>query len=119
MVPTHNTTTRAKLKTIKQAFNGGGNIDTLAKVKSYIAQVNLYGWAVSRSLGPVQTVGITFICRDGVGDNDIWDWSAPYNEKVACVFWDRVLRLWNEVQEGKPLDQFDTHDGCWYCANYR
>lgn len=100
------------------------------KVRRYTGQGQLYAWALNRAGTPIETISIVFINRDGTGwfdhpdyeeytnpnkNRDVWEFSVPYNEEYAVKLWDRAVRIFNALQEGKPLDTFPRHEACFRC----
>lgn len=114
------TTTREKLKRYKVALTGGKAKDEVVfTLVSYLNQIQLYGWGLSQSGKPVDTVGIIFVCRDGQGDADVWSWYTDYDEASALECWENGLRIWDLLQTGANPEEFEWHPNCFYCSRVR
>ena len=121
-IPTHNTTTRDKLKTIKLAIRDEPNEyestkvrDARAKVSAYQRQVWLYGLGWEQAGYTVNGCVVWFVCRDGQGAQDIWPWRFPYSRERAEGTLDRAKRLWEYLQDGNTPDSLNSHPSCWAC----
>ena len=121
-VPTHNTTSREKLKNLKLAFEtkpSPYDPDPLLRArfthKKYIGQIMSYGWGWEQAGYQVDTVGFGFICRDGLTDNDVWCKELAYDRAYAEQVWARVNRVWQALQEGRKLDSFLSKTACYSC----
>lgn len=118
------TTTRDKLKFIKAAINDEPNeyettkvTEARYKVIGYQRQLFLYALGLIRAGKPVKECAIVFICRDGTNENDIWEWSFPYDEAKAQEVWDRGVRLWKYLEDGGSVEDLKPHKLCWSCNN--
>jgi CRISPR/Cas system-associated exonuclease Cas4 (RecB family) len=60
--------------------------------KQQIEQVQIYGYLATQNDYPIETVGLVAIPRDG-NENDIVEWSAPYDEQVALAAIERYLDI--------------------------
>jgi hypothetical protein len=125
-LPTHNTTTRKKLPNIKQAlttepteYDSTEMAEVRYKVTGYKYQLLTYGRGMVLAGKRVDTVSLGFICRDGVGDADIWGWSMPYDAEAAERVWNRLERLWAWLQAGNDPNELTSATGCYTCAHYR
>lgn len=117
-------TTRAKLKNLKEALTTEPTeFDTTAvaearyKATSYIYQLMLYAKAKEDEGCPVEWVHILFVCRDGVGDSDLWSHPMPYDRALAEKAWDRLERLWAVLREGRAPDTLPSDPHCWTCRH--
>ena len=122
----HKTTTRAKLVHIKEAlttepteFDSTTVVEARYKCSGYINQLLSYGRGLILAGKPVDVVSLGFICRDGVGDSDIWGWSMPYDAEAADMVWERLERLWAWLQKGNDPNELTSATGCYVCTHYR
>lgn len=101
------------------------------KVTGYYAQVQLYlrGW---RNNGYDASRGsLIFVARDGTGwfDNpgldgweddrkkhDLYVLSFDYDEAYAEMVWNRGVTLWQQLEAGKPVDEFPSNANCFKCG---
>lgn len=120
------TTTKAKLVFIKEALKNEPNefeISDIAqaryKVVSYLNQLMSYGRGMVLAGYPVEWVGLGFVCRDAVGDKDIWAHVVPYDAEQADHVWDRLERLWAWLQAGNDPDTLPSAPGCYRCERER
>lgn len=120
------TTTKKKLPNLKQAlttepteYDSTDMVETRNKVTGYINQLLSYGRGLVLAGKRVDTVSLCFICRDGVGDADIWSWTMPYDAEAAERVWNRLERLWAWLQNGGDPDDLSSAAGCYYCGHYR
>ena len=120
------TTTKVKLPHIKEAlktvatdYDTSVMQETRYKVTGYRYQVQAYGLALTRMGFRVEWVSLGFICRDAVGDNDIWGWTEAYDPEVAEKVWKRVNDLWAWLQEGNDSATLPSARGCYTCSHYR
>lgn len=118
------TTSKKKLVFIREALTTEGNkydISDVAearyKVAGYLNQVMSYGRGLTLAGHVVESVSLVFICRDGVGDKDIWSHTVPYDSEQAEAVWDRLERLWEWLQEGNSPEDLDSHPQCWTCSH--
>ncbi len=120
-------TTKKKLPGLKEAFNteptkwdSSAVADARFKKTTHLAQLHLYGRGIINAGYEVESVAIGFVCRDAQGDNDIWATDdIPYDEEYSDRVWDRLVRLWAAVRDGRSPETFDSHPKCWYCTVVR
>lgn len=120
------TTTREKLKWIKLAIADEPNEYEVTKVRearfklaAYQRQVWLYAKGLRNAGKTVTGCAIVFICRDGLNENDIWEWTFPFDEAKAEEAWNRGVRLWTWIQDGGNVEDLKPHPQCWPCSNKR
>lgn len=120
------TTTKKKLPNIKQAlttepteYDGSEMAEVRYKVTGYKYQLLTYGRGMVLAGKRVDTVSLGFICRDGVGDADIWGWSMPYDAEAAERVWNRLERLWAWLEAGNDPNELTSATGCYHCSHYR
>lgn len=120
------TTTKKKLPSIKEALETEpSKWDTTAvaearyKVQGYINQVMSYGRGLVLAGHTVEWVSLIFICRDAVGDQDVWTWTAPYDQEHADKIWDRMERLWAWLREGNDPAMLPSDPHCYTCTRVR
>lgn len=112
----YKTTTRAKLAAIRNALKPEKPYDTTAvkearfKLNSYLQQVTQYAWAIAQTGKPVKRVGLLFICRDGVTENDIEYIEINFQEKVAI----QTFSWLNEMYERRN-EEFAGTPHCYVC----
>ena len=119
-------TTKAKLVFIKRAFKDEPSeydltdvTDARYKVASYVNQVMSYGRGMVLAGHDVEWVSLVFVCRDAVGDKDIWSKTLPYDAEQAEKVWDRLVRLWDWLTAGGEPDTLPSSAGCYFCSHYR
>lgn len=117
------TTTREKLKYIKRAIDEKPSeyeitkvSESRYKVDTYRNQLLLYGLGQENAGHEVNTCTIVFVCRDGVGDSDIWGTSFPYDRERALTVWQRGVRLWAWLQEGHKPEELKSAQYCYTCS---
>lgn len=120
------TTTKKKLPNLKQAlttepteYDGTEMVEARYKATGYVNQLLSYGRGLVLAGKRVDTVSLCFICRDGVGDADIWGWSMPYDAEAAERVWNRLERLWAWLQAGNDPNELTSATGCYRCSHYR
>jgi len=115
------TTKRDKLKMIRRVINHDDpDPETRFKVNTYLNQLMLYGMGVQKKFSaPVRDVSLVFICRDGVGDADVWGYTWDYDPERAQQVWDRGTNLWAWLQDGGDADTLDSAPGCYTCERER
>lgn len=118
------TTTKAKLIFIKEALTTESNefeitsiTEARYKVLSYLYQLFSYARGLVLAGKPVEWVSIGFVCRDAVGDKDIWAWTTEYDPEQAEKVWDRLERLWEALQGGLDPTSLDSHPMCYKCSH--
>jgi hypothetical protein len=104
----YKSTTRDKLKYIKDAlttppgeFDSTKRAEARFKVTGYKNQVFSY-------------VSLVFICRDGLTDKDVWDYTEPYDPVKAEAVWNRLERLWAWIKAGHTPDEMIHMEHCYY-----
>lgn len=117
------TTTRDKLKIIKMAVHEEPNeyettkvVEARAKVMSYQRQVWLYGRGLENAGHTVRGCAIVFICRDGLTDNDVWEFQFPYSREQADAALDRSTKIWKYLSEGGDVEALKSSATCWPCS---
>lgn len=120
------TTTKKKIKALKEALTTDESMwDTTAtaearfKTTAYVAQLHLYGRGIVNAGLEVDEVGIGFVCRDAVTEDDVWGWTTPYEPDYAERVWSRLENIWAAVQAGRDLKTFPSHQHCFYCSTVR
>lgn len=122
----YKTTTREKLKYIKRAVHDAPDefeVTKVAqmrhKVSGYRNQGMLYGLGMENAGHTVNRVAFVFICRDGLNDDDVWEWPMPYDRDLALKVLDRGVRLWAWLSEGHTPDELSSAPHCWTCSMRR
>jgi len=121
------TTTKAKLLLIKQALKTlfeeptGYEVTALVearyKVLGYFYQLLSYGRGLELAGKKVEWISIGFVCRDAVGDKDIWAWTVEYDPDAAERVWNRLERLWAWLQEGNDAATLPSDSSCYACSH--
>ncbi len=116
------TTTSKKLPALKEALTTEGTkwdktstAEARFKTTAYLAQLHLYGRGIINAGYEVDSVGIGFICRDARTEKDVWGFDTPYDPEYTERVWTRLERIWAAVQDGRPLEEFPSHQHCWTC----
>jgi hypothetical protein len=122
-IPTHNTTTREKLKWLRMVpdsepseYEFDGLTQARYKVKTYLTQGQLYGMGMEKAGYKVKTVSLIFIARDAKTTEDIWAYTVDYNRKAAEVAFDRAKKIWQALSTGKELETFKSNPLCYTCS---
>jgi hypothetical protein len=84
-------------------------------LKRYFAQAQIYAWGLNNGGTEIDACSLVFINRDGTYDPDVWTWTFPYDEAFAQSMWDRLARIWAEVQSGKDIEEFQREEHCFDC----
>lgn len=82
------------------------------KLRNYVGQMSLYGLALSRMGYEVSSLVLEFFCRDGSGDDDIFELEFDYDPAFAQAVWDRVVYIWTHMDE-----DYKAQPHCWPCEN--
>ena len=110
------TSNRKKSKALQAViFEGKEDPESSYTLKRYFAQVQIYAWGLNKSGTPIDGCSLVFINRDGTYDPDVWTWTFDYDEDFAIQIWDRLVRIWSELEAGKPLEEFPTQEHCFNC----
>lgn len=110
------TSNRKKSKALQAViFEGKEDAEASYTLRKYYAQVQVYAWGLNRSGVPIDGCSIVFINRDGTYDPDVWTWTFEYDEDFAVQIWDRLARIWDELQGGKALEDFPKEEHCFNC----
>lgn len=110
------TSNRKKSKALQAViFEGKEDPETNYTIKRYYAQVQTYAWGLNRSGVEIDGCSLVFINRDGTYDPDVWTWTFDYNEDFAVEIWDRLVRIWSELESGKDLQEFPKEEFCFNC----
>lgn len=111
------TTSRKKIKAIKDLVDGiKASPASEYTLQKYIGQTQLYAWGLNQAGTKIDDITIVFINRDGTYDEDIWTYSIPYQEDIAVALWDRLVALWNELQDGAHPDNYPPNEHCFKCS---
>lgn len=121
------TTDREKLKKYKQAqrFQDSRNVPSTVQQalytwNKYKGQTHLYALGKENEGTKVTSIVISFICRDGKTDADIWDTDPiPYERDYALALIARLEAIWEAVQKHENLEPFTSHSLCFTCSKER
>lgn len=123
MVPTHNTTSREKMKMYKFAQAVEPDPTEVSKVsearfvlQKYLGQLMSYGLGLENAGMKVERASIVFIAREGKTDDDIWSIDMDYDRDYALKVWDRLARLWDYLRNGGDLESLPQHIHCYTCS---
>jgi len=110
------TSSRPKVKKLKDLVDGVKH-DSGAEytLKKYIGQTQLYAWGMNQADIKVDGISLVFINRDGTYENDIWTHTYEYDESFAVALWNRLIRLWDELQNGAHPDNYQPNSECYKC----
>jgi hypothetical protein len=122
VLPTHKhlidwkTSSRTKVKKLKDLVDGVKH-DSGAEytLKKYIGQTQLYAWGMNQTDIKVDSISLVFINREGTYENDIWTHTYEYDESFAVALWNRLIRLWDELQSGAHPDNYPSNPECFKC----
>lgn len=114
------TTKREKAKQMQAVIYGLAKDTKVAAeasytLKKYFAQTQIYAYGLNQNKMPVDGCSLVFINRDGTGEPDIWTWTFPYDEAFAKSMWDRLARIWGELEAGKDIEEFPKDEFCFNC----
>ena len=84
-------------------------------LKKYYAQAQIYAWGLNKGGIKIDACSLVFINRDGTYDPDVWTYTFDYDEEFARSLWKRLERIWEELQGGKDLDEFQREENCFNC----
>lgn len=105
----YKTTTKAKLQKMRV---------TKSVPIQYIYQQQLYAKGLNDAGITIKRISLVFIARDGSGDGDVWVYSFDYDESKAVAAWDRMVGIWDYLQENnQDTEGLTSHPDCWYCSN--
>lgn len=108
------TTSRAKSKKLQNVIHGlSSDTDATYTLRKYFAQAQIYAWGLNNSEVKIDACSLVFINRDGTYEPDVWNYTFEYQESIATALWDRLERIWLEVQAGKT--EFEGNLGCFKC----
>lgn len=111
------TSSRPKVKKLKDLVDGVKH-DSGAEytLKKYIGQTQLYAWGMNQADIKVDGISLVFINREGTYENDIWTHTYEYDESFAVALWNRLIRLWDELQSGAHPDNYPLNADCYKCS---
>lgn len=111
------TSTRAKTKKIQQWVDGvKQDASTTYTMQKYIGQTQLYAWGLNNSGIEVENISLVFINRDGTSDSDVLEYTFEYDESIAVALWQRLVVLWEELQNGVHPESYAGHPECFNCS---
>lgn len=110
------TSSRPKVKKLKDLVDGVKH-DSGAEytLKKYIGQTQLYAWGMNQADIKIDSISLVFINREGTYENDIWTHTYEYDESFAVALWNRLIRLWDELQSGVHPDNYQPNPECFKC----
>lgn len=85
--------------------------------EQYKYQQHLYAWGLNKNGIKIERISLSFVNRDGTGDDDVWIYSFDFDEALAQKAWDRLESIWFWLQEGNDVEKLPSHPDCWYCNN--
>lgn len=114
----HKTSTRAKTKKIRDHVDGiKSNAETEYTLQKYLGQANLYAWGRNKNYGDkIDQIAISFISRDGTNEKDFYTLLTDYDEAFAEALWQRLLSLWQQLQDGAHPNDYMGHPECYKCS---
>lgn len=117
------TSTREKIKWYKEARDVDPSPRELSKVtdarftlQKYLGQIMSYARGLWLAGIEVDVLTLTFICRDGLTDNDIWSVDFDYDPEYADKVWNRLVSIWEYVRDGKDIEEIPSHLNCYSCS---
>ena len=84
--------------------------------QQYVYQQQLYAWGLTQAGTPIDKISLAFIQRDGLTDNDVWVYSFDYDESVALHAWERLVSIWEWLQEGNDPESLPSDPSCYHCS---
>lgn len=123
------TTTKAKLKFLKEAHTTEYNEYEISKVTEarfsvlrYNSQLKLYGLGMYNAGYDVKWLAPAYIARDGLTAEPDCIWAPPmleFDVDEAKAIFDRAVRLWNWLEDGNDPDLLSSHEQCYSCNTQR
>lgn len=117
------TSTREKIRWYKEARDVDPSPRELSKVtdarftlQKYLGQIMSYARGLWLAGIEVDVLTLTFICRDGLTDNDIWSIDFDYDPEYADKVWNRLVSIWEYVRDGKDIEEIPSHLNCYSCS---
>lgn len=117
------TTTKEKLKWLREAKEMDPSPYELSKVTDarftltkYLGQIMSYARGLWLAGIEVDVLTLTFICRDGLKDEDIWSVDFDYDPEYADKVWNRLVSIWEYVRDGKDIDEIPSDFRCYSCS---
>jgi hypothetical protein len=110
------TSKRDKSKKLQNVIHGlSQDADSMYNLKKYYAQAQIYAWGLNKGGTKIDACSLVFINRDGTYDPDVWSYTFDYDEEFARSMWKRLERIWEELQSGKDLEEFQREENCFNC----
>jgi hypothetical protein len=110
------TSKRDKSKKLQNVIHGlSKDADSMYNLKKYYAQAQIYAWGLNKGGTKIDACSLVFINRDGTYDPDVWSYTFDYDEEFARSMWKRLERIWEELQGGKDLEEFQREENCFNC----
>lgn len=111
------TTKREEARKIQKWQDTGViNSKTEHTLKKYMAQGQLYAWGLVNMGIEIETIALAFISRDGTNEADIVVVDFEYDEVAAMKLWQRLEKLWEELQSGVHPESYAGDPDCFTCA---
>jgi hypothetical protein len=113
----HKSSTRAKVKKVRDHVDGIKlSPETEYTLQKYLGQMNLYAWGRNKNHGDnIDQLAINFVNRDGTNEKDFYCLLVDYDEEFALALWNRLLTLWQELEDGAHPDNYPSHPECYNC----
>ncbi len=127
-LPTHNTTTRDKLKYYIRSEQQEPTEYEITSVthardtiNQYFRQANLYALGLEREGFLPEYVSIVFVCRDGqIVDRDVYGITRVYDKTLALQTLARTEELWKWLHtDGNDINDLPSQEDCFFCENVR
>lgn len=111
------TSTRKKSTKLQKYLDGASFSDAESEytMMKYMAQTQLYAWGLNKAGTQIDNISLVFVNRDGTMESDVWSHTFQYDEGLASALWVRLEKLWDAIQSGAELDDFDRHPECFRC----
>lgn len=99
----------------KAIFGESKDASVIYSLKKYYAQTQLYSMGLNKQGTEIDGCSLVFINRDGTTENDIWEYTFPYDESYAIASWQRLESIWLALQTNKDYNQFEREADCFKC----
>lgn len=110
------TSKRDKSKKLQNVIHGlSEDAESMYSLKKYYAQAQIYAWGLNNAGTKIDGCSLVFINRDGTYDPDVWTYTFEYDKSFAEKMWERLARIWAELQDGKDIEKFPREAECFNC----
>lgn len=122
IVVDYKSTTKKKVPGLMKAYDAPAPVEkepntakeARFKLRGYVGQGHLYARAVEDAFGiEIEGIALSFVPRDAVTLDDLFQLDYDYDRAFADAIWDRVVYIWDNLN----TEEWASDPYCYSCNN--